>query len=245
MKKLVLFVLLIAVTSSAFPRTRNDPNQQQYLSTTENETQSKRDEMQLRLDQSFFERQLELEEQQAAAQEAADAAQEAAEAAQEAADAARQEAKELAEKAKQEAEDRASELENRERISAASNRNLIYEAFALMLSGLSFYKIGKDKRQHEENILNAKEKAGVVVATTGVMCFLVALFVSRNWVSQLDILQNLMQNEFMSVMYLDFWPHAIRTRYVALLSIALIFYGAMIYFEILRAPKFLLSKFGG
>jgi len=231
MKKLVLFVLLLAVTSSAFPWSRYESNQNSYLRPTENETQSKLDEMQRRLDQSEFERQLELEEQKAAAQEAADAA--------------RQEAEELAEKAKQEAEDRAAELENRERISAASHRNFTYGIFALVLSVLSLYKIGKDKRQNEENILNAHEKAGVVIAITGVMISLIALFVSSPWIPQLDIWQNLMQDDLMAVMYMGIWPYVIRPKFVLLSCIALILYGAMVYFEILRAPKFLLSKLGG
>jgi hypothetical protein len=226
MKSLIVLALLLGVASSAFPQSRYDPYPNSYLRPTESATQSKLDEMQRRLEQSEFERQLERDEQKAAAEEAANAA--------------RQEAEERAEQAKQEAEERAAEIENRERLAAAKSRNYIYMIFALLLSALILYKIGKDKRSNPENALNTHEKTGVLIAVTGISIMLCALFMSSPWVPHLDIWQNLML-DFMTI---DFWPN-IQTKFVVLPCIVLAFYGALVYFEILRAPKFLLSRFEG
>ena len=173
MKTLALLALLLVVTSSVFPQSRYDPYPNPYSRPAASTTQSKLDELQQRLDQSEFERQLERHAQQAAAQKAADAV--------------RQEAEERAERAKQEAEDRAADLENRERISAASNRNFIYAAVAFLLFGLVLYKVAKDKGRHQENILNPHEKTGVVIVFVGITISLIALFISDPWVPQLDV----------------------------------------------------------
>lgn len=224
MKSLVLLALLLGLAPSVFPWSRDDPYPNSYLRPTESATQSKLDEMQRRLEQSESERQLERDEQKAADEGAANAA--------------RQEAEERAEQAKQEAEERASDIENRERLAAAKSRNYIYMMFALLLSALVLYKIGKDKRRNPENALNTHEKTGVVIAVTGIFILLCALFMSSPWIPQLDIWQNLMF-EFMVI---DFWPN-IQTKFIVLPCIVLAFYGALVYFEILRAPQFLLSRF--
>lgn len=117
MKRIIILVGLSVATSSAFSWSRYDQPQNSYLYPAENSTQSKLNEMQQRLDQAEFERQMELEEQRAAAEEAQEAA--------------RREAEERAEQARQEAEDRAAEIENRERIASARNEpviNFVFEA---------------------------------------------------------------------------------------------------------------------
>ena len=233
MKSLVLLALLLGVASSAFPWSRYDPYPNSYLRPTDSATQSKMDEMQRRLEQSEFERQLERDEQKAAAEEAANAA--------------RQEAEERAEQAKQEAEDSAADLENRERISAASNRNFIYETVAFLFFGFALYKVGKDKRRRQENILNPHEKTGVVIAIAGIAISIIALFISGPWVPQLDIWQHLMSD--ILTCYSGVWPVIgwieIQTKFVVLPCIVLIFYGVLVYLEILNAPSFLVSRFEG
>jgi hypothetical protein len=225
MKSIILLALLLGVASSAFPQSRYDPYSNSYLRPTESATQSKLDEMQRHLEQSEFERQLERDEQRAAAEEAANIA--------------REEAEERAEQAKQEAEDRAAEKENRERLAAVKSRNSIYMMFALLLSAFFLYKIGKDKRHNPENTLKKTEKTGVVIVITAISILLSALFVSSPWVPQLDMWQNLMIDQLMSI---DLWPY-IQTKFIVLPCIVLAFYGTLVYFEILRAPKFLLSRF--
>ena len=223
--------MLLIATSSAFPQSRYDPYPNPYFGTTEDATQSKLDELQRRLDQSEFERQLERQEQASAAQEAADAA--------------KQEAEERAEMAKQEAEDRAAELENLERIAAASNRNFIYEAVAFLFFGVALYKVGKDKRRRQENILNPHEKTGVVIAIAGIVISLFALFISDPWVPHLDIWQHLMSDAvtcYSGVLPVIGWV-AIPTKFVVLPCIVLILYGVLVYLEILSAPKFLVYRF--
>ena len=133
MKNLVLLALLLGVTSSAYSWSRYEPSPNSYLQPTESATQSKLDDMQRRLDQSEFERQLERDEQKAAAEEVANTA--------------RQELEERAKQAKQEAEDRASEIENRERLAAVMSRNYKYMMFALLLSALVlfFYFVARGK----------------------------------------------------------------------------------------------------
>lgn len=232
-KPLFLLAMLMVATPSAFSQSRYDPYPSPYLRPTENATQSKLDELQRRLDQSEFERQLERHAQKAAAEEAADAA--------------RQEAEERAEKAKQDAEDRAADLENRERISSASNRNFIYEMVAFLFFGLALYKVGKDKRRRQENILNPHEKTGVVIAMAGIAISLIALFISGPWVPQLDIWQHIMSDVL--TCYSGVWPVIgwieIQTKFVLLPCIFLIFYGVLVYLEILNAPSFLMSRFEG
>lgn len=235
MKRIVILACLLVATSSAFPWSRYDQPQNSYLYSAESSTQSKLDEMQRRLDQAEFERQMEYEERRAAAEEAQEAARREAEEAQEA---AKREAEERAEQARQEAEDRATEIENRERIASASTRTLIYEALAFLAFVIASYKIIRDKRHSKENALKPHEKAGVVIGVIGGAILLGALFVSSPWVPQLDFWQNLMQ-EFMAI---DFWPY-VQTKFIVLPCIGLILYGALVYLEILRAPQLLLSRF--
>lgn len=146
-------------------------------------------------------------------------------------------AEEAANAARQEAEDRAIEIENRERLAAAKGKNLIYITFALLLSAAVFYKIGKDKRNNPENALNTHEKTGVFIALTAISILLSALFLSSPWIPHVDIWQNLMLG-----VTIDFWPN-IQTKFIVLPCILLVFYGALVYFEILKAPQFLLSRF--
>lgn len=224
MKHIVILASLLLATSSAFPWSRYDQPRNSYLYPTESSTQSKLDEMQRRLEQAEFERQMKDEEQRAAAEEAQEAA--------------RRDAEERAEQARQEAEDRAAEIENRERIASAQNRTLIYEALAFLAFVIASYKIVRDKRHSMENALKPHEKTGVVIGVFGGVILLCALFVSSPWVPQLDFWQNLMQ-DFMTI---DFWP-SVPTKFVVLPCIGLILYGALVYLEIFRAPKILLSRF--
>lgn len=224
MKRIIVLACLSVATSSAFPWSRYDQPQNSYLYPAENSTQSKLDEMQQRLDQAEFERQMELEEQRAAAEEAQEEA--------------RREAEERAEQARQEAEDRAVEIENRERIASAKNRTLMYEALAFLAFVVASYKIIRDKRHSKENNLKPHEKAGVVIGVMGGSIMLCALFVSSPWIPQLDFWQNIML-EFMTI---DVWPY-VRTKFVVLSCIGLIFYGALVYLEIFKAPQLLLSRF--
>lgn len=224
MKRIIILACLSVATSSAFSWSHSDQPQNSYLYSAENSTQSKLDEMQRRLDQADFERLMELEEQRAAAEEAQEAA--------------RSEAEERAEQARQEAEDRAAEIEKKERIASARNRTLMYEALAILAFMVASYKVIRDKHHSKENTLKPHEKAGVVIGVMGGAIMLSALFVSSPWTPHLDFWQNIMQ-EFMTI---DVWPY-VQTKFIILSCIGLISYGAMVYLEILKAPKFLLSRF--
>lgn len=107
-----------------------------------------------------------------------------------------------------------------------------------MLFALSAYKIARGKRHTKENALNPHEKTGVIIGITSVLILLSALLVSSPWTPQLDFWQNLMQ-EYMTI---DFWPY-LQTKFIVLSCIVLIFYGALVYLDILKAPQFVLSRF--
>ena len=224
MKRIVILAGLLAAASSAFPWSRYDQPRNSYLYPAESSAQSKLEEMQLRLDQAELERQMEHEAQRAAAEEAHEAA--------------KREAEERAEQARQDAEDRAAEIEHRERIASASSRTLIYEVLAFLAFVTASYKIVRDKRHSKENVLKSHEKAGVVIGVTGISILLCALFVSSPWIPKLDFWQNLMQD----YMTIEVWPY-VQTKFIVLPCIGLIFYGALVYLEIFRAPQLLLSQF--
>lgn len=233
--KRIIFVCLLVSAASTFGWSRFDQSQNSYLYPNENSTQSKLDEMQRRLDQAEFERQMDLEEQRAAAEEAQEAARLEAE---ERAEQARQEAEERAEQARQEAEDRAAEIEKRERIASARKRTVIYESLTLLALMVASYKILRDRRNSKGNVLKSNEKAGVVIGVVGGAIMICALFVSSPWNPQLDFWQNIMQ-EFMTI---DVWPY-VQTKFIVLSCLGMILYGALVYLEIFKAPKLLLSRF--
>ena len=228
MKNWILFVLLILTTSSGFAwNNYNAPiTPIPYFRPVEDETQSKLDEMEMRLNRSEAEVEQELEEQKSQIE-----------------DDTQQITEELEEKIKQ-AEDRIDNLESRVDLYKDNNSNFLSGIFILALAGLTLYKIRKDKRQNEGDILNQHEKAGVVIALVGVMIAISALFVSSPWSPTLDIWLNLMENPIIEVMHISIWPYTISPKYVLLSCIALILYGIMVYLEIVRAPKLLISKLG-
>lgn len=235
MKTIVLLTFLLAVASPALTGSRYDQSPNSYLYPAESSTQLKLDEMQRRLDQAELKRLLDNDEQRAAAEEVREAARQQAE---EQAEQAKQEATEHADQARQEAEDRADEIANRERIAGANSRNLLYQVLAFLIFALAAYKIARGKRHTKENALKPHEKTGVIIGTTSVLILLSALLVSSPWTPHLDFWQNLMQ-EYMTI---DFWPY-IQTKFIVLSCIVLIFYGALVYLEILKAPQFVLSRF--
>lgn len=235
MKTIVLLAFLLAVASPALPGSRYDQFPNSYLYPAESSTQSKLDEMQRRLDQAELERLMDYDEQRAAAEEVREAARQQAE---EHAEQAKQEAEVRTEQARQEAEDRAVEIANRERIVGANSRNLIYKVLVFLIFALAAYKIARGKLHTKENALNPHEKTGVIIGITSVLILLSALFLSSPWTPQLDFWQNLMQ-EYMTI---DFWPY-IQTKFIVLPCIVLIFYGALVYLDILKAPQFVLSRF--
>ena len=236
MKKLFFIALLIGVTTSVFAQSRNSSLLNDlFPSQAENEKQLKLDEMQRRLEWLEIEKQLDRDDRRAEAREAADVVRQEAE---ERAEQAKKEAEERAEEARDEARYRAAVLEEQASIASASNRNFVYKIFAATFVGLVFYRIRKDKRRSQENKLDVQKKTGVVIAISGVTMLLLALFVSSPWMPNLDMWQNLMNDD----MTVNVWPYA-QTKFVVLSCIVLIFYGALVYLEILRSPQLLVPKF--
>lgn len=231
MKLSIVSTLLLVISISAHPWSRYETYKNTYLGQSENQTQSKLDEMQRRLDQAEFDRQLERDEQNELAEQAAILAKEEA-------DERAEEAKIEAENIRQEAEDRANEIANASRISAAGNRNNLYAISIFLFFAISLYKIKKDKRNNLENSLRPQEKTGVVITISAFLILISALFVSSPWVPQLDIWQNLML-DFLTI---DILPN-VQTKFIVLPCIVLIMYGILVYLEIIKAPKFLLKKF--
>lgn len=232
---------MLVATSSAFSLLEPFPLhpasqlQNSHLHASDNSTQSKLDEMQRRLDESELDRLIELDNQRAAAEDAKEATLLEAEEAQAT---IKLEAEERAKLARQEAEDRGVEIEDRKQIASASKRTSIYEALAFLAFMFVSYKIVRDKRNSKENALKPHEKTGVVIGITGVAILLCALSVSSPWIPQMDFWQNLMQ-DFMTI---DFWPY-VHTKFIILPCIGLMLYGALVYLEIFKAPKPLLSPF--
>lgn len=224
MRRLLVLALLLMATTSVLAWSRYDqpPTTSRY--ETDSSSHSKLDDIQRRLDQTEFQRQLEFEAQRSAIQEAQEEA--------------RREAEERAKHARQEAEDRAAEIENQVRIASASSRTQIYVLLAFLVFVFVAYKVVRDKQHSEGNTLKPHEKAGVVIAISGVSIILCALFMSSPWTPQLDFWQNLM-DDFTTI---DYWPY-FQTKFIVLPCLGIVFYGALVYLDILRAPRFLVALF--
>lgn len=150
----------------------------------------------------------------------------------------KREAEERAEKTKQQIEQVASDLEDRAILDGVKNRNFMYEVLAFLVLFVVTHQIVRDKRYSTENALKPYEKAGVFIGVVGVAVMVFSLFMSSPWIPQVDLWGHLMRD----IIVLEFWPY-LRTRYIVLFCIGLMLYGGLVYLDIVRVPRFLLSRF--
>jgi hypothetical protein len=237
--KAPIFVLALIVSTSAFSWSRYDT----YDHTTNQEQQQKLLELQRRLDQTEFQRQLDAVDREHAAREAADEA--------------RREAEERAREAAEKAEQAAADVRNEMIRSSVRTRNNFYLAGLLLLMGA--FVIYTTKRVNGGGSMDEDQKYGVVTMIASFLLILLVLMISEGWNPQMDYLENLLNSlhieliqlqsedykpgEFLSSPYyhLIYWP----SKYVVLVLLTVGAYGLTTYLGItgaLRPWRSLLAK---
>ncbi len=227
--KAALYVLLLMLATSAFPWSRYDA----HTNPISEEQQQKIEELQRRLEQAEFERQLESADRERAASEAADEA--------------RQEAEERAREAAEQAEQDVEDVRNEMIRSAVRTKNNFYLIVLLLLMGVFVTHIVK--KFNKEKSMDENQKYGVVTMISSFLLTLLALMISEGWEPRMDYLENLMNSlrielieienknykpaDLLSYPYyhLIYWP----SKYVVLALLAVGAYGLTTYLGITPA----------
>lgn len=237
--KALLFVVALIVSTSAFSWSRYDT----YDNPTNQEQQQKLLELQRRLDQEEFQRQLEVVDRERAAREAADEV--------------RREAEERAREAAEQAEQAAADVRNEIIRSSVRTRNSFYLGGLLLLIGA--FVIYTSKRVNGGGSMDEDQKYGVVTMISSFLLVLLVLMISEGWNPQMDYLENLLNSLHIELIQLEnadydpgkfysspyyhliYWP----SKYVVLVFITLGAYGLTTYLGIsgaLRPWRSLLTK---
>lgn len=229
--KVLLFVLALLVSTSAFSWSRYDA----YDRSTDQEQKQKLFELQQRFDQAEFERQLDAADRERDAREAADEA--------------RRETEELARKAVEQAEEAAAEVRNEMIRSSVRTRNSFYLGGLLFLMGI--FAIYTIKKVNEGGPMDEDQQYGVVAMITSCLLILLVLMISEGWNPQMDYLENLLNTlrieliqlenenyrpgEWLSLPYyhLIYWP----SKYVVLVLLTVSAYGLTTYLGITGAVR--------
>jgi len=163
--KAAFCILLLAFTTCAFSWSRYAP----YTSSPNQEQQQKLEELQRRLDQAEFQRQLENEDRENAAREAAE---------------------EQARAASEQAEQAAADLRNVMNRAAVRMKNNFYLGGLLLLMGGFITYIIRNTNKEEQ--MDENRKFGVIVMVSSFLLIFLVLMISDDWLPQLDYFENLM-----------------------------------------------------
>lgn len=229
MKRIIAILCLSVATWPAFSQSPYERPKSLPVYPAANSIQAQMEEMQLRISIA------ELERQQKALD---DLREELEDAIDEAVEGSKREAEERDEAIQKKIEGLADDFASRERLASAKDKTLIYAVLAFLVIFVVAHQIIRGRRNSQENVLKPHEKAGVLISVTGVGIMFWALIVSHPWAHEFDIWHNIML-DFMTV---GIWPY-FQTRFVVLWCVGLMLYGALVYLDILKAPRRLLSWF--
>jgi len=163
--KAAFCILLLALTTCAFSWSRYTP----YTSSPNQEQQQKLEELQRRLDQAEFQRQLENEDRERATREAAE---------------------ERAREASEQAEQTAADLHNAMNRAAVRTKNNFYLGGLMLLMGVFITYIIRNANKEKQ--MDENQKFGVIVMISSFLLIFLVLMISENWLPQLDYFENLM-----------------------------------------------------
>ncbi len=229
MKRIIAMLCLSVATWSAFSQSSYEQRGSLPVYPAANSIQAEMAEMQHRM------RIAELDRQQNGLDELKEELEDTID---EAVEGAKREAEERDEAIQKTIEELADDFASRERRASTKNRTLIYVVLAFLVLFVVADRVLRDRRHSQENGLKPYEKAGVLIGVAGLAIMCWALIVSFPWVQEFDIWHNIMLDD----MIVGIWPY-FKTRFVVFWCAGLMLYGALVYLDILKAPRRLLSCF--